>query len=116
MANNPFGKIPGGMGGLMAQAQKMMDQASKVEEELGQARVEASAGGGMVRVEMNGKAEVIAVKIAKEAVDPDDVEMLEDLVTTAVREAIQKANDLRSERLKGIMPAGMNVPGMQGLF
>lgn len=112
MANNPFGKIPGGMGGLMAQAQKMMDQASKVEDELGQARVEAAAGGGMVRVEMNGKAELVSVKIAKEAVDPDDVEMLEDLVATAVREAIQKANDLRSERLKGIMPPGMNIPGV----
>ena len=112
MANNPFGKMPGGMGGLMAQAQKMMSEASKVEDELAEARVEASAGGGMVRVEMNGKAEVVAVKIAKEAVDPDDVEMLEDLVTTAVREAIQKANELRTERLKGIMPPGMNLPGV----
>lgn len=112
MANNPFGKMPGGMGGLMAQAQKMMSEASKVEDELSEARVEASAGGGMVKVEMNGKAEVVAVKIAKEAVDPDDVEMLEDLVTTAVRDAIQKANDLRTERLKGIMPPGMNLPGV----
>lgn len=112
MPNNPFGKMPGGMGGLMAQAQKMMSEASKVEDELGEARVEAAAGGGMVRVEMNGKAELIAVKIAKEAVDPDDVEMLEDLVTTAFREAIQKANDLRTERLKGIVPPGMNLPGV----
>ena len=112
MGKNPFGNMPGGMGGLMAQAQKMMDQASKVEEELGQTKVEASSGGGMVRVEMNGKAELVAVKIAKEAVDPDDVEMLEDLVTTAVKEAIQKANDLRAERLKGIMPGGMNIPGL----
>src|SRR5579884_1841642 len=114
MANNPFGKMPGGMNlaKMAEQAQKMMDQATKVEDELGQATVEASSGGGMVKVQMNGKAELISVKIAREAVDPDDVEMLEDLITTAVREGIQKANDLRSERLKGIMPTGMNLPGL----
>jgi len=114
MANKSFG-MPGGMGNfakMAEQAQKMMNAASRVEEELGEARVEGTAGNGMVVVQMSGKADLISVKIAKEAVDPDDIEMLEDLVTTAVRDAIKNANDLRAERLQGIMPAGMSLPGL----
>lgn len=116
---NPFGKVPGGMGNLgdlMKQAQKAMADAQKADEELGLARVEAQSGGGLVKVVATGKAEILEIKIAKEVVDPDDVEALEDLVTLAVREAIDKANAMREERLKSVMPAGMgnNLPG--GLF
>jgi len=118
MANNPFGKMPGGMGNLgnlMKQAQKAMEDAQKAETELGEARVEGQSGGGLVRVIATGKAEVLEIKIAKEVVDPDDVEALEDLVTLAVREAIDKANTMREERLKSVMPEGMGS-GLPGGF
>jgi DNA-binding YbaB/EbfC family protein len=117
---NPFGKMPGGLGDLMKQAQKAMEDAQKVEAELDQARVEGRSGGGLVTVVATGKAEIVSVKIAPEAVDPEDVEALEDLVTLAAREAVEKANALREERLKSVMPAGMGggmgggMPG--GLF
>ncbi len=114
MANNPFGNMPGGMAGLMKQAQKMMEDAKKTEEELGNLTVEGSSGGGVVKVRATGKGDLIDIKIAKEAVDPEDVEMLEDLVVTAVREALEKANGLRTERLQGVVPPNMNLP--PGLF
>lgn len=119
MANNPFGKMPGGAGGLgklMEQAQKAMADAQKVEAELGAARIETQSGGGMVKVTVSGKAEILEIKIARDVVDPDDIETLEDLVTVAVRDAVEKANALREERLRSVMPAGMSggMPG--GLF
>jgi len=114
MANNPFGKMPGNLGDLMKQAQKAFTDAQKAEEELAEARVDAQAGGGMVKVLMTGKAELLEIKIAKEVVDPDDVETLEDLVTLAVREAIEKANAMRDERLKSALPPGMGGGGLPG--
>ena len=111
---NPFGKMPGGLGDLMKQAQKAMEDAQKVEAELDEARVEGQAGGGLVKVVATGKAEIVTIKIAKEVVDPEDVEALEDLVTLAVREAVEKANTMREERLKSVMPAGMGSGA--GLF
>lgn len=113
MANNPFGKLPGGLGDLMKQAQKAMADAQKAEAELAEVRVEGQAGGGLVTVSANGKGEILQIKIAKEVVDPDDVETLEDLVTVAAREAVEKANGLREERLRSIVPPGMggNLPG-----
>ena len=117
MANNPFGKMPGGLGDLMKQAQKAMEDAQRVEAELDEARVEGQAGGGLVKVVATGKADILSVKIAKEVVDPEDVEALEDLVTLAVREAVDKANAMREERLKSVMPAGMGSgTGLGGLF
>ena len=113
---NPFGKMPGGLGDLMKQAQKAMEDAQKVEEELDEARVEGQSGGGLVRVVATGKAEILTIKIAKEVVDPEDVEALEDLVTLAVREAVDKANTMREERLKSVMPAGMGSGMPGGLF
>jgi len=114
---NPFGKMPGGLGDLMKQAQKAMEDAQKVEAELEQARVEGQSGGGLVKVVATGKAEIVSIKIAREVVDPDDVESLEDLITLAVREAVDKANSIREERLKSVMPAGMGgAGGMGGLF
>lgn len=113
---NPFGKMPGGLGDLMKQAQKAMDDAQKAEAELSQLRVEAQSGGGLVTVAATGKGQILEIKISKDVVDPDDVETLEDLVTVAVREVIEKANALREERMKSIIPPGMagNLPG--GLF
>jgi DNA-binding YbaB/EbfC family protein len=119
MANSPFGKMPGGMGNLgkmMEQAQKAMEGMQKAEEELGSLRVEGQSGGGLVKAVVTGKAEIVQITIAKEVVDPEDVETLEDLVTLAVREAIEKANTQREERMKGMMPPGLSggLPG--GLF
>lgn len=112
---NPFGKA--GLGDLMKQAQKAMEDAKRVEEELDEARVEGQAGGGLVKVVVTGKADVLTIKIAKEVVDPEDVESLEDLVTLAVREAVDKANGLREERLKSVMPPGMGSgTGLGGMF
>ena len=104
--------MPGGMAGLMKQAQKMMEDARKTEEALAGIVVEGSSGGGVVKVRATGKGDLIDIKIAKEAVDPDDVEMLEDLVVTAVREAIEKAAAVRTEKLQGVVPPGMNLPGL----
>jgi nucleoid-associated protein EbfC len=111
MAN--FGNLGnmGGMGGLMKQAQKMMEQAKKAEEELGSAQVEGSSGGGMVKVVATGTGEVLSVTIAPEVVDPDDVEMLQDLVVTAVRDALEKSVELKTERMKSLT-GGLNIPGL----
>jgi nucleoid-associated protein EbfC len=110
---NPFGGMGnlGNMGGLMKQAQKMMEQAKKTEEELAAARVEGSSGGGMVKVSATGAGEVLEVTIDPEVVDPNDVEMLQDLVVTAVREAIEKATALRADRMKDLT-GGMSIPGL----
>jgi DNA-binding YbaB/EbfC family protein len=101
----------GNMGNIMKQAQKMMEQAKKTEEELASTRVEGSSGGGMVKVSATGAGEVLEVTIAPEVVDPNDVEMLQDLVVTAVREAIEKATALRSDRMKDLT-GGLSIPGL----
>ena len=116
MASNPFGKMPGGLGDLMKQAQKAMADAQKADAELALARIDTQSGGGAVKVAVTGKGELIEIKITKEAVDPEDVETLEDLITVAVREALEKANGMREERLKAVVPGGLGggLPG--GLF
>jgi DNA-binding YbaB/EbfC family protein len=116
MSGNPFGKIPGGMSGLFKQAQKAMEEAKNVETELEQTRVEGQAGGGKVKVAASGKGDILEIKISKDVVDPDDVEMLEDLVTLAVREAVDKANHMREERLRNILPGGGLGGGLGGML
>jgi nucleoid-associated protein EbfC len=101
----------GNMGNLMKQAQQMMEKAKRAEEELAAEQVEGSAGGGMVRVTATGMGEVLAVTIDQQVVDPDDVEMLQDLILGAVREAIQKSTELRNERMKALT-GGLGLPGM----
>jgi DNA-binding YbaB/EbfC family protein len=112
MAN--FGNLGGmgGMGGIMKQAQRMMEQAKKAEEELAAARVEGSSGGGMVKVEATGTGEILAVTIDPEVVDPEDVEMLQDLVVTAVRDALDKSTEMRADRMKDLT-GGLNIPGLK---
>lgn len=111
--NNPFGgmKGMGNMGNIMKQAQKMMEQAKKTEEELAAARVEGSSGGGMVKVTATGTGEVLEVIIDPQVVDPEDVEMLQDLVVSAVREATEKATALRAERMQDLT-GGLSIPGL----
>lgn len=102
------------MGQLMKQAQKFQSKMAKMQEELAQQTVEASAGGGMVSVTANGGQELISIKIDREVVDPDDVEMLEDLVLAAVNDAMTRAKEMVNEEM-GKLTKGMNIPGMPGL-
>jgi DNA-binding YbaB/EbfC family protein len=102
------------MGQIMKQAQKFQSKMGKLQEELGEKTVEASAGGGMVSVVANGKQELISIKIDREVVDPEDVEMLEDLVMAAANDALTQARDMMNDGM-GELTKGMNIPGMPGL-
>lgn len=105
------------LGNLMKQAQMMQEKMAKIQEEAAQKTVEATSGGGMVTVVANGKMEIISVKIDKEVVNPDDIEMLQDLVAAAVNEALKKAQELMSDEM-GKLTGGMGLPGggIPGLF
>jgi DNA-binding YbaB/EbfC family protein len=110
----PFGGGMPNLGKLMKEAQQMQDKMKKVEEELQDLQVEASSGGGMVTATATGAGDILKISISRDVVDPDDIEMLEDLVVTAVREALQKAGAVREERLGGVTAGlkGMNIPGL----
>ncbi|SDX26367.1 hypothetical protein SAMN05444487_1135 [Marininema mesophilum] len=99
------------MNQMMKQMKKMQTQMAKAQEELADKEVEASVGGGIVKVRMNGHKNVLSVEIAPEAVDPEDVEMLQDLVTAAVNEAMKQVDDLVANDL-GKLTGGMNIPGL----
>jgi hypothetical protein len=101
----------GGLGGMMKQAKKMYEDVQRVQDELASERVEATSGGGVVKAVVSGGGDLLEVKIDPQAVDPDDVEMLEDLVTTAVREALSKAKELAAERMQAVT-GGLGIPGM----
>jgi DNA-binding YbaB/EbfC family protein len=100
-----------GFGQMMKQAQKMQAQILKIQEEMAERTVEASAGGGMVTVTANGKQEILAIRIEREVVDPEDVEMLQDLVVAAVNEALKKAQEMVSEEMAKIT-GGFQIPGL----
>jgi DNA-binding YbaB/EbfC family protein len=101
----------GDMQSLLKQAQDMQRRMADAQRSLGERILEGSSGGGAVKAYVNGNQELQAVKIDKAAVDPDDVETLEDLVTTAVRQALAAAKELR-ERETGKVTGGMNLPGL----
>lgn len=101
----------GDMQSLLKQAQEMQRRMQDAQRQLGERIVEGTSGGGAVKVYVNGNMEVQGVKIQKAAVDPDDVDGLEDLVTTAVRQALVAAKTLR-DREMGKVTGGMNLPGM----
>jgi DNA-binding YbaB/EbfC family protein len=103
---------PGGMdiNKMMQQVQQMQAEMMKAQEELANETVEASAGGGMVTVTATGAGEIQSIKIAPEAVDPDDPELLADTILAAVNEALRSANDLAQSRLGG-MAGGLGLPG-----
>jgi len=101
---------------MLKQVQKMQAEMAKAQEELKNKTVDATAGGGVITVTANGNQEIVAIKIEPDAVDPDDVEMLEDLVVAAVNEALRKAQDLVAQEMQKIT-GGLNIPGMPtGLF
>ena len=103
------------MGKLMKQAQQLQAKMAKMQEELSEKTVEASAGGGMVVAVANGKQELVSIQIEQEVIDPDDAEMLQDLVMAAVNDALNRAKDMMNEEM-GKLTQGMNIPGMPGLF
>lgn len=101
----------GNMNKMMKQVQKMQQDMVKLQEELGNRTVESTAGGGVVKVVANGKNEIISVEIKPEAVDPEDVEMLQDLILAAVNEALKKAQEMVSQEM-GKLTGGMKIPGL----
>lgn len=101
----------GGMGNILKQAQKMQQRLLEVQQELKERVVEGSAGGGMVRVAVNGQQEVLSVKIDPEAVSPEDVELLEDMVLAAVGQALEKARQMAQEEM-GKVTGGLPLPGL----
>jgi DNA-binding YbaB/EbfC family protein len=102
------------MNKMLAQVQQMQEQMTKAQEELAHETVEASAGGGMVTVKATGALQITEIKIAKEAIDPDDPEMLADMVLAAANEAIRSAQSLMESRLGGMMGGlgGLGLPGL----
>lgn len=111
MAKRGFPGMPGNMNNLMKQAQKMQKEMEKMQSDLQEKEVEASVGGGAVVVKANGKKEILAVTIKEEVVDPDDVEMLQDLVLSAVNEALRMADEMVNSQMSKIT-GGLNMPGM----
>jgi len=114
MAKNKFGGM-GGMGGgmnnMLKQAQKMQQDMERLQSELSERTVEATAGGGAVTAVVTGKKELTKITISPEACDPDDVSMLEDLILTAVNSAMQKADEMSTNEM-GKITGGINIPGL----
>ena len=102
------------MNKMLQQVQQMQEQMTKAQEELAHETVEATAGGGMVTVKATGALQITEIKIAKEAIDPDDPEMLADMVLAAVNEALRSAQGLMESRLGGMMGGlgGLGLPGL----
>jgi DNA-binding YbaB/EbfC family protein len=106
------------MGNLLKQAQKLQSQMEKMQAELEEKTVEASAGGGMVKVVVNGRQELVSIHIEPEVIDPEDKEMLQDLIVAAVNEALAKAREMISEEMQKLTK-NLNIPGLpklNGLF
>ena len=100
-----------GMGNMMKQAQKLQAKMLKLQEELAEKTVETSAGGGMVKVVANGKQQIVTIQIEKEVVDPEDVDMLQDLILAAVNDALQKSQEMVSTEMSKLT-GGLNIPGL----
>jgi hypothetical protein len=100
-----------GMGNMLKQAQKLQSKIFKLQEELAEKTVETTVGGGMVKVVANGKQQLLSIKIEPEVVDPDDVQMLEDLVVAAVNDVLKKAQDMVSEEMTKLT-GGFKIPGL----
>jgi len=105
-----------GVGSMMKQAQKLQSKLAGIQEELAEKRVEGTAGGGVVVVTANGQQEIVGIKIDPEVVNREDVEMLEDLILAAAQEARRKSQELAEQEMQkataGLIPPGMNLPGL----
>ncbi len=111
MKRMPMGGGMPNMNQLMKQAQKMQSDMQKVQEELSTKEYEITAGGGAISVKVNGQKQLVSVSLKEEIIDPDDKEMLEDLIVAAVNEALKKADDEAASQMKSIT-GGMGLPGM----
>ena len=100
-----------GLGNLMKEAQKIQERLAAVQDEVARRKVDATAGGGMVTVEANGKQELLSIKIDPEVINRDDAQMLEDLVLAACNEALRKSRDLVQQEL-GKLTGGLKIPGL----
>jgi len=100
-----------GLGKMMKQAQQLQSKMAKLQEELSEKTVETSSGGGMVKVVANGRQQLVSIQIEQEVVDPDDVEMLQDLILAAANDALAKAQDMVSGEMSKLT-GGMNIPGL----
>lgn len=110
----PKGGFPGGnfnINQMMKQAQKMQQEMARIQEELQNKTVEAAAGGGMVTVVANGRKELVDIKIDPQVIDPNDPEMLQDLVLAACNEALHKAEEMMAEEMQKLT-GGLNIPGL----
>ena len=96
---------------MMKQVQKMQERMAQLQEELENMEIEGSSGGGMVKVTTNGKGDVTEISIDPEVVDPEDVEMLQDLIVAAINQAKEKAQEAQAEQMSDIT-GGMNIPGL----
>ncbi len=103
-----------GLGGIFAQIQKMQEKIKEVQKDIENRIIEASSGGDMVTVKVNGKKELVSIKINKEVVNPDDIEMLEDLIIAAVNEAQRKVQEMIAEEFSNLT-GGLNIPGLSDL-
>lgn len=100
-----------GMGNMMKQAQKLQSKMVKMQEELAGRTVEATAGGGMVKVVANGRQQIVSIAIEPDVVDPEDIDMLQDLVLAAVNDALTKSQEMMSSEM-GKLTGGLNIPGL----
>jgi DNA-binding YbaB/EbfC family protein len=100
-----------GLGNILKQAQQMHTKIAQLQEEMATKTVEGSSGGGMVNILMNGKQEILSVRIDPEVVNREDIEMLQDLMTAAVNEAIRKSHEMMQEEMKKIT-GGLSIPGL----
>lgn len=101
----------GGGGGMTGQLQKLQEEFAKTQQRLGEESVEVAVGGGMVKVVMNGNQKLLSVAISPEAVDPEDVEMLQDMILAAVNEAIERSQGLAADKM-GALTGGLQLPGL----
>ena len=107
------GGFPGGanMNNMMKQVKKMQEQMEKAQQEIEEKEFESTSGGGVVSATVNGKKEVIAIKIDPDVIDPEDSEMLEDLIIAAINDAMKKADEYSGETM-GKLTGGLNIPGL----
>ena len=106
----PGGAMPGNMNNLMKQAQRMQRQMEETQKEMEEKEYEATAGGGAVTVKVSGKKEVLSVKLSEEVVDPDDIEMLEDLIVAATNEALRMLEEDSAKSMEALT-GGLNLGG-----
>jgi len=103
------------MGQILKQAQQFQEKMAKLQEEVGEKTIEASAGGGMVTVVVNGRQELVSIKIEPEVIDPDDPEMLQDLIMAAINEGMARAKEMVNQEMAKLTK-GLNLPNIPGLI